>query len=247
MGVSASVGEGAAVPVDDVANSEGDALLRLVGVAKTYLVGETEVRALRGVDLEIIRGDYVAIMGPSGSGKSTLLHLLGCLDTPSQGSYWFNGREVSTYDDDALTDVRNRDIGFIFQSFQLLPRLDALRNVELPLIYSEVEKSERIERAQVALERVGLADRSDHRPNQLSGGEQQRVAIARALVNDPAIVLADEPTGNLDSETSTEVMSLLDELNHDGTTIVLVTHEGDIAEHARDRVVMHDGNLEWVA
>ena len=218
-------------------------LLRLEGVEKIYQVGSSEVRALRGVDLEIERGGYAVIMGSSGSGKSTLLNLLGCLDTPTRGRYRLVGTEVSELEDDRLAEVRNRDIGFIFQSFNLLPRLDALRNVELPLIYSEMSREERRERARLCLERVGLADRSDHRPNQLSGGQQQRVAVARALVNEPSILLADEPTGNLDSTTSQEVMALLDGLNDSGTTIVMVTHEDDIAAHARTQILMKDGRL----
>ncbi len=224
-------------------SNENGPLLRLEGVEKVYRVGSSEVHALRGVDLEIERGGYAAIMGSSGSGKSTLLNLLGCLDTPTRGRYRLVGTEVSKLEDDRLAEVRNRDIGFIFQSFNLLPRLDALRNVELPLIYSEISREDRRERARLCLERVGLADRSDHRPNQLSGGQQQRVAVARALVNEPSILLADEPTGNLDSTTSQEVMALLDGLNEGGTTIVMVTHEDDIAAHARTRLLMKDGLL----
>ena len=217
------------------------ALLQLIGVERDYAVGNSVVRALRGIDLEIRQGDFVAIMGSSGSGKSTLLNLLGCLDSPTSGQYLLGGRDISQLDDDALTDVRNQEIGFVFQSFHLLPRLDARRNVELPLVYADVERNERARRASAALARVGLGEREDHRPNQLSGGQQQRVAIARALINDPSILLADEPTGNLDSTTSAEVMDLLGELHRDGTTLVMVTHEEDIASHAQYKIVLKDG------
>ena len=215
-------------------------LARLSGVTCSY--GGAPV--LRGVDLEIGRNEYVAIMGPSGSGKSTMMNMLGCLDTPSGGQYWLNGQEVSTMADDDLARVRNREIGFVFQTFNLLPRADALHNVELPLVYAGVGSKERRERATEALTRVGLQNRMDHRPNELSGGQRQRVAIARALVNRPSILLADEPTGNLDSTTSTEIMALFRELHNQNQTIVLVTHEHDIAAHAERQVHLLDGKVE---
>jgi putative ABC transport system ATP-binding protein len=211
------------------------------GTKREYDMGGEIVRALRGVDLAIRRNEYVAIMGPSGSGKSTLMNLIGCLDTPSAGEYWLNGQLVSTMSDDQLAAVRNREIGFVFQTFNLLPRSTALQNVELPLVYGGVPAAERKRRAQEALERVQLGGRMSHRPNELSGGQRQRVAIARALVNRPAILLADEPTGNLDSTTSEEIMRVFEELATQGQTVVMVTHEPDIAAHARRVVVLRDG------
>ena len=219
------------------------ALIRLQGVRKLYDMGAEQVRALNGVDLEVERGEYVAIMGPSGSGKSTLMNLLGCLDTPSEGSYVLNGTAVEKLDDEELAAIRNREIGFVFQTFNLLARTDALQNVELPLIYSGVPRRERRERALEALRRVGLGDRVHHQPNELSGGQRQRVAVARALVNSPSILLADEPTGNLDSATSTEIMGLFDELHRAGNTVILVTHELDIAAHAERRILLRDGRV----
>ncbi len=207
-------------------------------------MGSEKVLALRGVDLEIQRNEYVAIMGPSGSGKSTMMNMLGCLDTPSGGQYWLNGQEVSTMVDDDLARVRNREIGFVFQTFNLLPRATALANVELPLVYAGVSTRERKRRAEAALERVGLGNRMDHRPNELSGGQRQRVAIARALVNEPSILLADEPTGNLDSATSVEIMRVFGSLHAQGQTVILVTHEPDIAAHAHRVVVLRDGKVD---
>jgi putative ABC transport system ATP-binding protein len=211
------------------------------GVKREYDMGGEIVRALRGVDLAIGRNEYVAIMGPSGSGKSTLMNIIGCLDTPNAGEYWLNGKLVSTMSDDALARVRNKEIGFVFQTFNLLPRATALHNVELPLVYAGVSGDERRRRAQEALDRVQLADRGNHRPNELSGGQRQRVAIARALVNRPSILLADEPTGNLDSTTSEEIMRVFEELAAEGQTVIMVTHEPDIAAHARRVVVIRDG------
>ncbi|MBC7841349.1 MAG: ABC transporter ATP-binding protein [Gemmatimonadaceae bacterium] len=204
-------------------------------------MGGEIVRALRGVDLAVRRNEYVAIMGPSGSGKSTLMNLIGCLDTPSSGEYWLNGKQVSTMTDDALAHVRNKEIGFVFQTFNLLPRASALQNVELPLVYAGVSSGERKKRASQALERVQLAERMLHKPNELSGGQRQRVAIARALVNEPSILLADEPTGNLDSQTSEEIMRVFESLSEQGQTVIMVTHEPDIAAHARRVVVLRDG------
>ncbi len=206
-------------------------------------MGMERVQALRGVSLEIRRNEYVAIMGPSGSGKSTMMNMLGCLDTPSSGEYWLNGQEVSRMPDDALARVRNQEIGFVFQTFNLLPRATALQNVELPLVYAGVSGKERRDRARRALDRVNLSNRMDHRPNELSGGQRQRVAIARALVNEPSILLADEPTGNLDSATSTDVMRVFDLLHGQGQTIIVVTHEADIAAHAERVVTLRDGRV----
>jgi putative ABC transport system ATP-binding protein len=208
---------------------------------KTYVMGAEQVHALRGVNLRIDRGEYVAIMGPSGSGKSTLMNLIGCLDTPTKGRYWLNSNLVSELDDDELARIRNREIGFVFQTFNLLARATALHNVELPLIYSGTPSDERIARAKAALQAVDLGERMNHKPNELSGGQRQRVAIARALVNNPSIILADEPTGNLDSQTGNEIMKLMEELHRKGNTIVLVTHEADIAEHAYRVVHIRDG------
>ena len=221
----------------------GGPLIRLRGVERTYAMGGGEVRALDGVDLEIRVGEYVAIMGPSGSGKSTLMNILGCLDTPTGGSYELAGTAVHDRDDDQLAAIRNREIGFVFQTFNLLPRADAVTNVALPLLYAGVDRAERRERAREALVRVGLEDRLDHRPNELSGGQCQRLAIARALVTGPSIVLADEPTGNLDSRTSEEIIGLFDSLSRSGNTLILVTHEDDIAAHARRRIRLRDGRV----
>jgi putative ABC transport system ATP-binding protein len=211
------------------------------GIKREYDMGGEVVRALRGVDLAIGRNEYVAIMGPSGSGKSTLMNLIGCLDTPTAGEYWLNGTLVSSMTDDQLARIRNKEIGFVFQTFNLLPRATALHNVELPLVYAGVPADERKRRAKEALARVQLADRMDHRPNELSGGQRQRVAIARALVNNPSILLADEPTGNLDSATSEEIMKVFENLASTGQTVIMVTHEADIAAHARRVVVLRDG------
>ncbi|HEY2807032.1 MAG TPA: ABC transporter ATP-binding protein [Gemmatimonadales bacterium] len=217
-------------------------IIRTVALAREYTMGSEVVRALRGVDLSIDRNDYVAIMGPSGSGKSTMMNLIGCLDTPSSGQYWLNGVEVSKMSDDELARVRNREIGFVFQTFNLLPRATALHNVELPLVYSGVNSKDRRARASAALESVGLKERMLHKPNELSGGQRQRVAIARALVTEPSIILADEPTGNLDSQTSEEIMKVFAELHENrGQTVVMVTHEFDIAAHAARVVTLHDG------
>jgi putative ABC transport system ATP-binding protein len=211
------------------------------GIKREYDMGGEVVRALRGVDIAIGRNEYVAIMGPSGSGKSTLMNIIGCLDTPNAGEYWLNGQEVSKMSDDALARVRNKEIGFVFQTFNLLPRATALHNVELPLVYAGLGSDERKRKAKEALEKVQLENRMDHRPNELSGGQRQRVAIARALVNDPSMLLADEPTGNLDSQTSEEIMRVFEGLANAGQTVVMVTHEPDIAAHARRVVVLRDG------
>ncbi len=219
------------------------ALIELDDVYKIYDMGAEKVRALNGVSLAIESGEYIAIMGSSGSGKSTLMNLLGCLDTPTEGSYTLNGTAVQELDDSALAGIRNKEIGFVFQTFNLLPRTDALHNVELPLIYAGLPRSVRKEKAKRALERVGLGERLTHQPNELSGGQRQRVAIARALVNEPSILLADEPTGNLDSATSKEIMDLFDELHQGGNTVILVTHEADIAEHAHRQVNLRDGKI----
>ncbi len=216
-------------------------LIRLQNISRRYKMGTEIVHALRGVSLEIARGEYVAIMGPSGSGKSTLMNLLGCLDTPTEGTYELNGSQVSEMDDNDLAEIRNREIGFVFQTFNLLPRATALRNVELPLIYAGIPSEERRKTALEALTQVGLADRVHHKPNELSGGQRQRVAIARALVNDPAILLADEPTGNLDSKTGNEIMLLFEDLSKKGNTIIVVTHEEDIAMRSRRIIRLRDG------
>jgi putative ABC transport system ATP-binding protein len=213
-------------------------------LTREYDMGSEVVRALRGVDIQIRRNEFVAVMGPSGSGKSTLMNLVGCLDTPSGGEYWLNGQKVSDLSDDDLAHIRNKEIGFVFQTFNLLPRASALHNVELPLIYAGLDGKTRRARAQHALQQVGLGDRMDHKPNELSGGQRQRVAIARALVNSPSILLADEPTGNLDSATGEEIMKLFEELWTGGQTIVLVTHESDIAAHARRQIHLRDGLVE---
>jgi putative ABC transport system ATP-binding protein len=218
-------------------------VIRTEALAKMYQMGAEEVHALRGIDVEIRKGEYVAIMGPLGSGKSTLMNLIGCLDSPSSGRYWLAGRLVSELDDDELAYIRNKEIGFVFQTFNLLPRATALHNVELPLIYNGTPAEERIERAKKALERVDLVPRMHHKPNELSGGQRQRVAIARALVNNPSIVLADEPTGNLDSKTGEEIMSLFANLHGQGNTIILVTHEMDIAQHAHRVIFIRDGKI----
>jgi len=220
-----------------------DLVIQIRDLVRTYEMGVETVPALRGVSLEIRRNEYVAIMGPSGSGKSTLMNLIGCLDTPTSGEYWLNGQEVSRMPDDALARVRNREIGFVFQTFNLLPRASALANVELPLVYAGAAARQRRQRAEAALTRVGLGNRMDHRPNELSGGQRQRVAIARALVNEPAILLADEPTGNLDSTTSEEIMRVFETLHDQGQTIIMVTHEADIAAHAERVVVLRDGRI----
>jgi putative ABC transport system ATP-binding protein len=218
--------------------------IKTEGLTKIYEMGAEQVHALRGVDVEIAKGEYVALMGPSGSGKSTLMNLIGCLDTPSGGKYWLAGRLVSELDDDELAYIRNKEIGFVFQTFNLLPRATALHNVELPLIYNGTPAEERVARAKRALELVDLADRMLHKPNELSGGQRQRVAIARALVNSPSILLADEPTGNLDSQTGGEIMGVLGRLHQQGNTILLVTHEHDIAAHAHRIIHIRDGKIE---
>jgi putative ABC transport system ATP-binding protein len=220
------------------------ALIETRDLWKTYVMGSEEIHALRGVSIQIERGEYVAIMGPSGSGKSTLMNLIGCLDTPSKGTYILNGKEVSQMNDDELARIRNEEIGFVFQTFNLLPRASALHNVELPLVYAGVSGKERLERARGALDKVELVNRMSHKPNELSGGQRQRVAIARALVNDPSILLADEPTGNLDSKTGVEIMALFERLHQAGNTIVLVTHEADIAAHAHRVIHIRDGQVE---
>jgi len=222
----------------------GPIIIDIANITKDYVMGEEVVHALRGVSLQIHSNEYIAIMGPSGSGKSTLMNMLGCLDTPTSGHYEFNGRNVSAMNDDELAAIRNREIGFVFQTFNLLPRASSLRNVELPLIYAGVDPETREERAAQVLRDVGLGDRLDHKPNELSGGQRQRVAIARALVNDPSIILADEPTGNLDSKTGQEIMVLFENLYQRGHTIILVTHEPYIARHARRTVHLRDGLIE---
>ncbi len=235
----------AASPSTEAAAARSDGVvIRTSGLARDYQLGGETVRALRGVDLTIRRNEFVAIMGPSGSGKSTLMNIIGCLDTPTAGDYWLAGQRVSDLSDRQLARIRNREIGFVFQTFNLLARATSLHNVELPLIYSGLKKRERRERAIEALARVGLADRKDHKPNELSGGQRQRVAIARALINNPAIILADEPTGNLDSKTGEEIMAVFEQLHTAGQTIILVTHEHDIAAHAHRQVHIKDGLID---
>ena len=219
-------------------------IIRLEDIYKIYRVGNQEVRALDGVSLSVCRNEYVAIMGPSGSGKSTLMNILGCLDSPDSGHYYLNGVDVSEMDDGDLADVRNREIGFVFQSFNLLPRYNALENVALPMVYAGVPARERLSRAAAALESVALGARMDHRPNELSGGQKQRVALARALINNPSIILADEPTGNLDTSTSIEIMRLFDEIYRRGNTVIVVTHEEDIASYAHRIIRLRDGKIE---
>ncbi len=220
------------------------ALIDIKDVYKIYQMGSTQINALDGLNCKIEKGEYVALMGPSGSGKSTLMNVIGCLDSPTSGEYLLNDKNVSGMSDDELAAVRNIEIGFVFQSFNLLPRTSALENVALPLVYAGVPKSKRSERAQNALEKVGIGDRGDHKPNELSGGQRQRVAIARALVNNPSIVLADEPTGNLDTKSSLEIMAIFQEIHNDGNTVVMVTHEEDIAAYAKRTIRMRDGKLE---
>jgi putative ABC transport system ATP-binding protein len=219
-------------------------LIEIHDLRKRYQMGSEVVWALDGISLDVERGEYMAIMGPSGSGKSTLMNMLGCLDTPTSGQYFLNGQDVSRYTDDELAEIRNREIGFVFQTFNLLPRVDCMRNAELPLIYAGMSRSERRERAAEALRNVGLGDRLNHRPNELSGGQRQRVATARALVNRPSIILADEPTGNLDTETGDEIMMLFESLYRQGNTLLVVTHEEEIAQHARRIIRLRDGKLE---
>lgn len=219
------------------------ALIELKNIFKKYQMGTTTINALNGLECTIEKGEYVALMGPSGSGKSTLMNVIGCLDSPTSGIYLLNGQDVSGMTDDELATVRNVEIGFVFQSFNLLPRTSALENVALPLVYAGIGKKERLERAQIVLEKVGLGDRGDHKPNELSGGQRQRVAIARALINNPSIVLADEPTGNLDSKSSAEIMNLFQAIHEEGNTVVMVTHEEDIAQYAKRTIRMRDGKL----
>jgi putative ABC transport system ATP-binding protein len=232
-----------AIPFRTGETPQPDVIILTHRLTRDYAMGAEVVHALREVDIQIKRNEFVAVMGPSGSGKSTLMNLIGCLDTPSGGEYWLNGQKVSDLSDDELARIRNKEIGFVFQTFNLLPRADALHNVELPLIYAGERARERRARAARALERVGLADRMHHKPNELSGGQRQRVAIARALVNEPSILLADEPTGNLDSATGAEIMTVFEELHDQGQTIVLVTHEHDIAAHARRQIHLLDGRV----
>jgi putative ABC transport system ATP-binding protein len=231
-------------PVGRHTRPAGPLVIDIADVTKLYKMGAEIIHALRGVSVEIRRNEYLAIMGPSGSGKSTLMNMLGCLDTPTSGQYMFNGKNVAHMEDDELADIRNREIGFVFQTFNLLPRSTALANVELPLIYAGVPAHTRHERAAQTLRDVGLGDRMTHKPNELSGGQRQRVAVARALVNHPSIILADEPTGNLDSKTGVEIMALFEELYEQGNTIIVVTHEEDIARHARRIVRLRDGLIE---
>lgn len=219
-------------------------IIQLKKIIRNFPLGNQIVKVLKGIDLGIDRNEYVALMGPSGSGKSTLMNLLGCLDTPTSGEYWLNGQDVSKLTDNELAEIRNKEIGFVFQTFNLLPRSTALENVSLPLVYAGYGSKERKERAEEVLEQVGLADRMDHRPNQLSGGQRQRVAVARALVNRPSIILADEPTGNLDSKTSLEIMALFGEIQANGNTVILVTHEEDIANYAKRIIRLMDGEVE---
>jgi putative ABC transport system ATP-binding protein len=225
-------------------NNNDDIIIETRGLKKEYQMGSETIYALRGVDLKIRRNEYVAVMGPSGSGKSTLMNLIGCLDTPTAGEYILNSVAVQGLEDDELARIRNREIGFVFQTFNLLPRASALHNVELPLIYAGVSAKERAQRAKSALERTGLGDRMEHKPNELSGGQRQRVAIARALVNEPSILLADEPTGNLDSVTSADIMAVFETLHDAGQTIIMVTHELDISEHAERTITLRDGMIE---
>jgi len=233
-----------AVDAEPAARPGSGPIIRADDLWRTYVMGSEEIHALRGVSFTIEPGEYVAIMGPSGSGKSTLMNLIGCLDTPSRGSYVLRGKVVSEMDDDELAEIRNREIGFVFQTFNLLPRASALHNVELPMVYAGVPKEERLARARRSLEMVDLGDRVDHKPNELSGGQRQRVAIARALVMGPSILLADEPTGNLDSATGEEIMRLFEKLHGEGNTIILVTHERDIADHAHRTIHIRDGRIE---
>ena len=234
----------AAVLASRAVRPAGPLVIDIEGVTKLYRMGAETVHALRGVKVQIHRNEYLAIMGPSGSGKSTLMNMLGCLDTPTAGKYEFSGKNVATMADDELAEIRNREIGFVFQTFNLLPRSDALHNVELPLIYAGIPKAERLHRAREALDNVGLGERLHHRPNELSGGQRQRVAVARALVTRPSIILADEPTGNLDSKTGVEIMALFEQLYAQGNTLIVVTHEEDIAQHARRIVRLRDGLIE---
>jgi len=229
--------------MSEPARAGAEALIRTENVERVYRMGGETIYALRGVDVSIGRGEYIAIMGPSGSGKSTLMNVIGCLDTPDSGNYWLNGKLVSEMNDRQLARIRNKEVGFVFQTFNLLARADALHNVELPLLYAGMKRKPRLERAMRALERVGLAERMRHRPNEMSGGQRQRVAVARALVTEPSILLADEPTGNLDSRTGAEIMALFDELHDAGNTIVLVTHEADVAAHASRTLVLRDGQV----
>lgn len=219
-------------------------VITIRNITRDFYLGQEIVKVLKGIDLNIEKGEYVAIMGPSGSGKSTLMNLLGCLDTPTSGQYILNGKDVSKMSDDELAEIRNKEIGFVFQTFNLLPRTTALDNVALPMIYAGISKKDRVTRAEEVLTNVGLADRMDHRPNQLSGGQRQRVAVGRALVNNPSIILADEPTGNLDSKTSVEIMALFDKIHASGNTVILVTHEEEIAKHAHRIIRLRDGLIE---
>jgi len=219
-------------------------LIKLDKIEKTYYMGGEDVHALKNIDLEVGRAGFVAIMGPSGSGKSTLMNIIGCLDTPTSGSYWLNGDDVAKATEDELAAIRNKEVGFIFQTFNLLPRASALRNVELPLIYSGISRTERHEMAQEALSAVGLGHRTEHKPNEMSGGERQRVAVARAMVNRPSVLLADEPTGNLDTKTGEEILKLFHEINDQGKTIVTVTHDPEVAEHAERVLVLRDGEIQ---
>ncbi len=219
-------------------------VIKIRNITRDFPLGNEVVKVLKGIDLDIARGEYVALMGPSGSGKSTLMNLLGCLDTPTSGSYELNGKDVSNMTDDELADIRNKEIGFVFQTFNLLPRTTALENVALPMVYAGASKSARTQRAEEVLKDVGLADRMDHKPNQLSGGQRQRVAVGRALVNKPSIILADEPTGNLDSKTSEEIMNLFNDIHKAGNTVILVTHEEEIADHAHRVIRLRDGVVE---
>ena len=219
-------------------------VIKIRGIKREFPLGQEIVKVLKGIDLDIEKGEYVALMGPSGSGKSTLMNLLGCLDTPTAGSYELNGKDVSNMTDDDLAEIRNKEIGFVFQTFNLLPRTTALENVALPMIYAGASKADRKIRAEEVLTDVGLADRMDHKPNQLPGGQRQRVAVGRALVNKPSIILADEPTGNLDSKTSLEIMNLFDEIHRSGNTVILVTHEEEVAEHAHRVIRLRDGMIE---